>query len=226
MHKRALSQASLMRFALLASAMLSSAFFCTSAVAATATAIPAPVEGEDYKVIEHPGHVTGAKVQVVEVFGFGCIHCSNLQPHLADWEKTLPAYVQFSYLPAPFGGLPDAFERAFYTAQAMHIEEKSHAGIFKAVFVDKRVATAVDVPALYADYGANPKAFAAMMQSDAVSAKVAAANDQAMHWGIEGTPTIVIDGKYRVLESSAGPDVMFHTVDWLIARQRKEHAKH
>jgi thiol:disulfide interchange protein DsbA len=188
---------------------------------------PAPVEGTDYTTIDIPDHPTGDKVQVTEVFGYGCHFCSNLQPDLAKWKKTLPPDVQFSYLPAPFGGLPDGFMRAFYAAQALGVQEKSHDNIFKAVFVDKRVASADDIPKLYADYGVDPKVFASTMQSFAVSAKVAAANDQAMRWGISGTPTIVVDGKYRVQELTAtGSKAMFQTVEWLVARQRPEHAKH
>ena len=68
---------------------------------------------------------------------------------------------------------------------------------------------------------------ASTMQSFAVSAKVAAGNDQAMRWGVDGTPTIVVDGKYRVqMTRDGGPTAMLHAVDWLVAKQRPEHAKH
>jgi thiol:disulfide interchange protein DsbA len=215
---------------LLIAAMLLAAACIAKAPNTTAGPVPVeavPVEGTDYTTIDHPDQPTGDKVQVVEVFGYGCHFCSNLQPDLAKWKKTLPSDVQFSYLPAPFGGLPDGFMRAFYAAQALGVQEKSHDNIFKAVFVDKRVASTDDIPKLYADYGVDPKIFASTMQSFAVSAKVATASDQAMHWGIEGTPTIVVDGKYRVLQlTGAGPQGMFRTVDWLIARQRPKHVKH
>jgi len=228
MPKYALPKQSLL-IATLLLASVATAPAATHAVAASAaaTVIPTPVEGTDYTTIDSPDEPTGNKVQVTEVFGYGCHFCSGLQPDLAKWKKTLPSDVQFNYLPGPFGGLPDGFMRAFYAAQAMGVQEKSHDSIFKAVFVDKRVATADDIPKLYADYGVDPKAFASTMQSFAVSAKVNAATDQAMRWGITGTPTIVVDGKYRVqLITATGPRGMFHTVEWLIARQRPLHAKH
>jgi thiol:disulfide interchange protein DsbA len=189
---------------------------------------PAPVEGQDYFVIDTPDQPSGDKVQVVEVFGYGCPHCAHLQPFLAKWEKTMPSDVQFSYLPGPFGGLPDAFQRAFFAAQAMGVQAKSHDAVYKAVHEDKRVTTADDVPKLYADYGVDPKVFASTMQSFAVSAKVNQAQDQETRWGITGTPTIVIDGKYRVMQvvgENTEPR-LFHAIDWLIAKQRSEHAKH
>jgi thiol:disulfide interchange protein DsbA len=187
----------------------------------------APVEGTDYTLIDTPDQPSGDKVQVTEVFGYSCIHCSDLQPELSKWKKTLPADVQFNYLPAAFGGIWDAFARAFFAAQAMGVQEKSHDSIFRAVFVDKRVVTADDIPKLYADYGVDPKIFASTMQSFAVSAKIASAHEQAVRWGVDSTPTLIVDGKYRVQElRNGGPAGMFHTIDWLIAKQRPAHAKH
>ena len=233
MRKRILLQAALLiATMLLATVCMAKA---PAAAAANASAVPAgiapaaatPVEGTDYFLIANPDRPSGRMVQITEVFGYGCIHCAHFQPYLAAWAKRMPAGVQLNYLPGPFGGLPDQFTRAFYAAQALGVQEKSHDAIFKAVFVDKRVATADDIPKLYADYGIDPKVFATTMQSLAVAAKVAAANDQAARWGIEGTPTMVIDGKYRVMETTAGgPTVFLRTVDWLIARQRPEHARH
>jgi len=186
---------------------------------------PTPVEGTDYFLIDTPEQPSGDKVQVVEVFGYNCIHCADFQPYLSKWKKTLPADVQFSYLPAAFGGIWDTTARAFFAAQAMGVQEKSHDAIFKAIFVDKRVTVGDDMPKLYADYGIDPKVFASTMQSFAVSAKVAAAHDQETRWGIEGTPTLVVDGKYRVLQTAAGPAAFLHTIDWLVAKQRPLHAK-
>jgi thiol:disulfide interchange protein DsbA len=222
MHKNAVPKRGL-----LIATMLVSFATASAATPAAATSIPAPVEGTEYTTIDTPDQPTGNKVQLTEVFGYGCHFCSGLQPDLAKWKKTLPSDVQFNYLPGPFGGLPDGFMRAFYAAQAVGVQEKRHDSIFKAVFVDKRVATADDIPKIYADYGVDPKIFASTMQSFAVSAKVKAATDQAMRWGITGTPTIVVDGKYRVqLLTATGPQGMFKTVEWLVARQRPLHAKH
>jgi len=215
-----------------------SAPVASSAAAAAATAAPkgmpagpAPVEGTDYFLIDTPDQPSGSKVQVVEVFGYGCPHCNAFQPTLAAWEKKQPADVEFSYLPAAFGpGSPhcwDEFAHAFYTGQALGVPlAKSHEGIYKAVWDQHRFTGECSViPSLYADFGADPKVFASTMQSFAVSAKVAAAHDQETRWGIEGTPTIIVDGKYRVLETAAGPTAFLHAIDWLIAKQRPLHAK-
>jgi thiol:disulfide interchange protein DsbA len=212
---------------LAAGASTASAASKAPAAAPVPNAAPTPQEGVDYTAIEKPDPVSGPKVQVVEVFNYGCIHCAHFQPFLGKWLKTLPADVQFSYLPGSFGGLADGFQRAYYAAQLMGVQEKSHDNIFKAVHVDNRVATAEDIPKLYADYGVDPKVFASTMQGFAVSAKVSAANDQAEHWAIEGTPTMVVDGRYRVgMTAAGGPEAMLRVVDWLIVKQRPEHTGH
>jgi len=193
---------------------------------------PAPVEGKDYTLIDTPDQPSGDKVQVTEVFGYGCPHCNAMQPHIAAWEKKLPSDVEFTYLPAAFGpGAPhcwDEFTHAFYTAQAMGIPTaKSHEGIYKAVWDQHRFNDCSDIPKIYADYGADPKVFASTMQSFAINAKVANTHEQEMRWGVDSTPTVIVYGKFRVLEVlPGGPDGMLHTVDWLIAKQRPLHAKH
>ena len=223
-----------------ASGAAASASTATAAAGAAASNIappkgfppgPTPVEGKDYTVIDTPADITGPKVQVTEVFGFGCPHCNALQPALASWEKTIPSDVEFTYMPAVFGaGMPhcwDDFARAFYAAQAMGVEPKTHDGVYKEVWDNHKMNDCAGIPAIYGDLGVDAKNFASTMQSFAVSAKVASAHELEMRWQITGTPTLVVDGKYAVGElTDTGPAGLFHTVDWLIAKQRPEHAKH
>lgn len=191
---------------------------------------PAPVQGTDFTLIDTPEQPGGNKVQVVEVFGYGCPHCNNLQPYLTAWEKKLPTDVQMSYLPAAFGPGPahcwDEFARGFYASLAMGVPlSRSHDAVFKAVWDQQRFTDDCKViPSIYADLGLDPKVFASTMQSFAISAKIGNAHDQVMRWGVDGTPTIIVDGKYKV--PAATPAAMLHTVDWLIAQQRAARAKH
>lgn len=194
---------------------------------------PTPQEGKDYALIDTPDLPTGDKVQVTEVFGYGCPHCNALQPHLAAWEKKLPTDVQFNYMPAAFGPGPahcwDEFARGFYAMQAMGVPiAKFHDGVYKAVWAGAGFTGDCSiVPKAFASFGVDPQAFSATAQSFAVTAKVGQAHDQILRWGIDSTPTVIIDGKYRVLEQvDSGPDGMLHTIDWLIAKQRPLHGKH
>jgi thiol:disulfide interchange protein DsbA len=212
---------------LIAAAIVLGAVWIGTASAATAPAAAAPVEGVDYSLIAHPDPVQGPRVQVVEVFSYRCIHCAHFQPDLAKWEKTLSADVQFSYLPAAFGGDWDVFARAFFAAQVLHVQQQSHDLIFKAIFDEHRIASSADLPSLYADFGVDPKVFASTMQTAEVDKDVEAAHQQIIRWDVESTPTIVVDGMYKAqLTVAGGPAAMLRTVDWLIARQRPLHPKH
>jgi len=192
---------------------------------------PTPEQDKDYTVIDSPTTNTSDKIQVTEVFGYGCPHCNALQPHLSAWEKKLPNDVQFQYLPAAFGSDPnhcwDDFARAFYAAQAMGFQAKSHDAIYKAVWDEKNpISGCAAIPSIFAKFGSDAKTIAATMQSFAVNAKVAAAHEQVVRWAVESTPTVVVDGKYKVIELTAtGPDGMLHTIDWLIAKERQDRAK-
>src|SRR3954466_8931962 len=55
----------------------------------------------DYVVLNPPLQVeTGGKIEVLELFWYGCIHCYNLEPALESWLKKLPRDVEFRRLPA------------------------------------------------------------------------------------------------------------------------------
>jgi thiol:disulfide interchange protein DsbA len=188
---------------------------------------PAPVLGTDYFMIDPPVHETGKFINVVEVFGYSCPHCAHFQPYVDAWKKKQPAYVKFSYLPAAFGGIWDAFARAYYTADAMGVLQKSHNGIFNAIHVQHRPITNIeDIAALYADYGVDKNVFASTMQSFPITSKVQAAQAQALRWGVDGTPTIVVAGRYRVMITDSGEEAFLRKVDWFVAKERAERKLH
>jgi thiol:disulfide interchange protein DsbA len=199
--------------------------------AAAAKPAAAPVEGTDYVRIDHPAPIHGAKVEVVEVFGYGCPICDKFQPSLVAWEKKMPAYVQFSYVPAPFGDDEhhcwDDFARAFYAAQALGVQVRSHDAIYKEVFEQNRLTSCAAIPSLYTDFGIDAKTMAGRMQAFDVTGKLNASHDTVLtQWNVEGTPTVVIDGTWRAALTQAGPEALLRTMDWLIARQRPLHKGH
>jgi thiol:disulfide interchange protein DsbA len=105
--------------------------------------------------------------------------------------------------------------------------QKSHNGIFNAIHVQHRpIASIEDIAALYADYGVDKKVFASTMQSFPIGSKVDAARALESRWGVDGTPTIVVAGRYRVMITRAGEDAFLRNVDWCIAQERAERKLH
>ncbi len=82
-----------------------------------------PQAGTDYEVLPVAQATYGkGKIEVAEVFSYGCIHCFHFQPLVNTWKKTMPADVRWEYVPAAFGGPFDNFARAFLAAQIMGVQ--------------------------------------------------------------------------------------------------------
>lgn len=185
---------------------------------------PGPVENRDYVVIPDgkPWQPLDGRIEVVEVFSYGCIHCFNLQRLIDPWQRRQPSDVRLSYLPAVFSA-SDSFARGFFAARSLGLEDGHHA-MFSAVHEQGRLprsgASVEAVAAVYADRpGAPPAArLVAAMGSPEVDKQMNAARNFAARSGVEGTPTLIINGRYRVTGRS-----LEHTLavaDQLIARER------
>lgn len=179
--------------------------------------------GRDYFPIE-PAQPTssGDQIEVIEVFGYSCIHCAHLAPQLAAWKKTLPSDVKLDYMPAVFGGIWEVYGRAYYTAQTMGVLEKTHDPLFEALHTEKRrIGSLDDLAAWYAEHGVDKAQFLATMESFAVNAKIAQAQAQVPRYGVDGTPSIIVEGKYRVVAPREGSFTkMLQITDWLIEKER------
>jgi thiol:disulfide interchange protein DsbA len=100
---------------------------------------PAPVEGADYQVIPNgqPFQPAAGKIEVTEIFGYVCPACAAFQPLVGPWKAGLPSDVNFVYVPAMFGGTWDDYARAFYAAQTLGVQEKTHEALYAAIHSQK-----------------------------------------------------------------------------------------
>lgn len=189
----------------------------------------APRLGTDYVVmpIAQPTYGQG-KIEVAEVFSYRCIHCAEFQPSVNAWKKTMPADVRWEYVPGVFGGSWDDFARAYFAAEILGVQKKTHDAVFKGVFVDQLVKTGTpdEIADMYAKFGVDRAKFLSTMQSFGVTAKLNRARQFALRTGVSATPTIIVNGKYRVnVTTDRGFGGMFSTVNYLIARERAEAPK-
>ncbi|KIQ97505.1 thiol:disulfide interchange protein DsbA/DsbL [Lysobacter sp. A03] len=165
---------------------------------------PAPVAGVDYVEIPNgqPFQPNNNKIEVVEVFGYTCPACASFEPLVTAWATKLPEDVQFTPLAAPFGGHWDPFAKAFYAAQANGLLAQSHDAMFNAVHLERSLppdAKEDQIAQFYSRFGADPKQFANAMASFSVKAKMSRALKFMQHSGVESTPDLVVDGKYRII---------------------------
>ncbi len=197
-----------------------------AAPAASKPVGPEPVEGTDYLVIEGgaPFAPATGKIEVVEIFGFVCPACNAFQPKIAAWKAGLPSDVNFVYVPAMFGGTWDTYAKAFYAAQALGVEDKTHDALYAAIHVtqdlkgERGVDTPQDIANFYAKHGVSAKEFQDVMSGFSVSSQTNKAKQFAQRSKISGTPSVIVNGKYLV--KGKGFDDMLRIADHLIARER------
>ncbi len=191
----------------------------------TAPAGPAPMAGTDFVEIAggQPFQPVSGKIEVVEVFGYTCPHCAEFEPLVNAWKAKLPADVQFTLVAAPFGGYWMPYAKAFYTAEAMGLVDRTHDAMFRAIHIEhslpvQPLPAPEQIAAFYAQYGANPQQFVSTMASFTVNAKLKRAEQFLTRSGVDSTPTLVVDGKYRVIGKSF--EDTLRIADHLVARVR------
>lgn len=157
--------------------------------------------GEDYTVISspQPGGSDG-KVQVVEMFWYGCPHCFEFEPTLKDWEKNKPENVEFIKMPAIFNNPRWRLHAtAFYTAEVLGVLDKFHEPFFNAIHIGKqRMSSKEEIGEFFAGIGIDTKTFDGTFDSFAVQTKVRRAADMSRKYGLSGVPSMVVNGKYLV----------------------------
>ncbi|EXJ15858.1 thiol:disulfide interchange protein DsbA/DsbL [Imhoffiella purpurea] len=178
-------------------------------------------EGIDYQRLPQPQPTeTGDKVEVLEIFWYGCPHCWHLEPLLARWLESLPVGAEFRRMPAP-GGRWDAHARAFFAARSMGELETFHRGLFEAIHErHRRIMSEDDLVAFAAEIGLDADAFRARYESEAVETELRHAREMAARYGLQSVPTLIVDGRYRVTPGeSGGTEPMLEILDTLIARE-------
>ena len=184
-------------------------------------------ENKNYFLVEPPQPTaSGSKIEVLEVFSYACIHCAHFQPVADKIKKSLPSYAAYSYMPAIFNAQWEPFARAFYSAQSLGLLDKTHNALFEAIHTEKKpLADINSLAAWYADYGTNPDKFISASTSFEVEPKMARSLSMVPKYGIDGTPSIIIDGKFRLSRTSAGSDDdMMDLVKYLVEKAHREKA--
>jgi thiol:disulfide interchange protein DsbA len=209
----------------LAAALAAVSVFALSPGFAADAPANAPIEeGTDYVVIPDgkPFAPVKGKVEVVEVFGYTCPHCAHFEPMVSAW-KTRHKDVNFVPLAAPFGGYWMPYAKAYYTAQELGVATRTHDAVFKALHEDHALpisgASVDELATFYAGYGVDQAKFMQTFDGPTVAQKMQAANDFIQRSGVEGTPTLVVNGKYRVKGKDF--DDVLRIADALVAREQR-----
>ena len=204
--------------------ILSAALVTASLFGMTAQAADVPLEaGKTYVELTNPVPVSvPGKIEVVELFWYGCPHCYAFEPTINPWAEKLPSDVNFKRIPAMFGGPWDAHGQLFLTLEAMGVEHKVHNAVFDAIQKQgKRLTKPDEMADFVATQGVDKDKFLATFNSFAIQGQIKQAKELAQKYGVQGVPTLIVNGKYRFdLGSTGGPEATLNVADQLIAKER------
>jgi protein dithiol oxidoreductase (disulfide-forming) len=200
------------------------------------------VEGRNYFPIDpsQRTNVAPGKVEVLEVFSYGCPACNAFQPVVQQLRRMLPANAQMNYLPASFQAAEDwpMFQRAFLTAQVLGVVDKTHDSIYDAVWkpggplatfepnqqkLKNPLPSIEDAAKIYNKLAGVPvDKFVATAKSFTIEVKMKSADALILAYRVDRTPTIIVNGKYRITtESAGGTDQVIALVKYLVAKETK-----
>ena len=160
------------------------------------------------------------KIEVLEFFAYGCIHCANLEPKLSEWIARQPADVKVKRVPAVFPVRGIDTGPIFYTLEAMGLLEKLHQKIFDAANLENvMLGNPATLNKWLEKQGVDPKKYEEMLRSFSVQNKINRARKMSTDYKIQATPTLVVNGRYLV-EQVAGAERLFSNIEQLIADAR------
>ena len=190
----------------------------------------APSEGVDYIEVKPPQSVDSPnKIEVIEFFWYRCPHCYALEPELESWVKRLPRDVQFRRVPGILNEEWAVDARIYYALEAMGEVDRLHRSLFDAIHQQGGVRLHGDAFGKWvADWLAKQKVdmakYDAALHSFTVESKLRRAAQMARSYGLDGVPSLTVQGRYLVVASTS-QKAMLDTTDFLIGESRKKLAK-
>ena len=211
--------------ALRAVLVVAAAAFGAAEVAAQQVASPPFEAGKHYTVLTPPQPTsTGAgKVEVTEIFMFGCPGCFAFEPYIQAWLETKPDYINFVRLPAQWSSHPESpmHARAYYIAEALGKLGQIEEDFFNEVHRNGNLLdTEAKLAAFFAAHGVDEAAFKSTFNSFAVNAKLKRADELVQRYRVQSTPTVIVNGKYQTVGRMAGSvEAWFAIIEDLAARE-------
>lgn len=163
------------------------------------------------------------KIEVVELFSYACVHCYHFEKPVHAWRKQLPADVDFWRSHVTWNSVAELYGRAFYTAQALGVLDKINDPLFHAIHVDnKPPATKAKLAKLFEAQGVSAETFNKTFNSFGVNSQIDQAGARARSFELQGTPEMVVAGKYRVTGNGLSSQAeVLKVVDFLVDLERK-----
>ena len=185
-----------------------------------------------YKVLvpAQPTNAPPGRVEVTEMFWYGCAHCYALDPFLENWKKKAPAYVEFTHVPVTWGAAHRAHARLYYTLMALGKEGELRDAVFKEIQVNHNMLASNDpieteqMQMQFARrFDISEEDFRKAYNSFAVETNLQRAEQLVRRYKVAGVPLMIVNGKYTADVSTAGgQSQLIELVTDLAAREQKK----
>ena len=183
------------------------------------------IAGTDYEVLETPVATRDSnKIEVVELFWYGCNHCYTFEGIFVPWKKQLPADVDVVQMPAIWNKIMELHARAFYVSQALGKLDETHQPFFDALINRReRLFNPQAIAEFYSKFGIEKETFMKVFDSFGVDSQVTLAKSRGRSYKLRGTPEVVVNGKYRISVGMAKTQPrMLEIADYLVEKERKQ----
>lgn len=182
------------------------------------------VAGTHYEELPAPVRTNNPdKIEVLEVFWYGCGHCFRFQPLVDDWAHNAPEDIDYLRFPAIWNELMKIHAQAYYTAESLNVVDQVHGPIFDAINLqNNRLQNERQLATLFARFGVSEEDFSRAFNSFPVRTKVNQAEQKMTAYQIRSTPNVIVNGKYLVTTNDAvrTQQDMLAIVDFLVAQER------
>lgn len=201
------------------------AAFAALLIACQGETVAQEVDASKFKPVASPMKAsTGEKIEVAELFWFGCGHCFALEPALKAWKEKMPANAELVKVPAIFSKRWEFHAQAFYAMQALSAPEEAYEQFFRSIHVDRRQINNLDALVKFmAKFDKSEEDVESAFNSFEVDSKLRAARKITRDSGATGVPAMMVDGKYLTTQQMAGSQQqMFETVEQLVKKAAAE----
>jgi len=164
-------------------------------------------------------------ITVTEIFSYGCHACNEFEPIIQNWKGKQAEDVELDRIPVGFGRAAwELLAKGYVMAEILGVEEQGHAPLMNAIWKESRQMRSIqDLADFYAEHGADRDKFLALDQGFMLSMRQKQNADKLAIYAPRGTPTMIVNGKYKVQTSQAVPSyqAMLAVVDYLVQKERE-----
>ena len=182
------------------------------------------VAGTHYQILPQPVKtVADDKIEVMEVFWYGCSHCQSFEPLIHGWQKSLADDVAFARTPAVWQKMMRSHAALYYVAEALELPHSVHNDLFNLLVKNRRLDDEKKFASVFARYDVAEQDFNKLYKSFGTISKVNQAEKRLKkNYLSQGTPELIVNGKYRIGSRMAGSQAqMLDVANFLIDLERQ-----